>query len=117
MTRINVVDPGELSNEHLLAEYRELPRLRHAYPRRSPPDIPPTYRLGPGHVTFFYDKGAWLQRRHARLRAEMQRRGFRAKLPPLDLSHWPPAAMNDWTTTEQALRRNRFRIGQRLNGG
>jgi deoxyribonuclease (pyrimidine dimer) len=114
MTRINCIPPSELRREHLVAEYRELPRIRHAYPRSSPPNVPPTYRLGPGHLTFFYDKGVWLERRHRQLIAEMRRRGYQVNLPPLDLSHWPSSAMNDWQSSPAALAINRERIQERL---
>lgn len=60
MTRINCIPPRELSREHLIAEYRELPRIfalvRAAIARGESPDDPrnPTsYTLGAGHVRFF----------------------------------------------------------------
>jgi len=116
MTRINVIQPTELNRQMLLAEYRELPRIRHAYPRKSATTIPPAYVLGKGHVTFFYDKGLWLEQRHAALIAEMRRRGYTVNLPALDLSHWPAGAINDWHPTDEAIRLNRERISQRLAG-
>jgi len=116
MTRINCIPVTELTSKHLLAEYRELPRVRHAYPRKASASIPPAYVLGKGHVTFFYDKGLWLEQRHAALIAEMRRRGYTVNLPPLDLGHWPQGAMNNWRVTDEAMRLNRERISQRLAG-
>lgn len=74
MTRINLVDPGMLHDKHLLAEYRELPRVyglvRDAIARGWTPDdprIPGEFLLGKGHVTFFYNKLGWLNDRFDRL--------------------------------------------------
>lgn len=94
MTRINCIDPKLLTNQHLLAEYREMLRLRHLHPRARQPDVA-TYRLGKGHVLFFADKGGWLLRRHEALRSEMIQRGYQPQYQ-LDLSTWPTVAMNDW---------------------
>lgn len=98
MTRINTIDPRFLSDKHLGAEYRELPRILNDAKKRIElaisfgnwkatevkervarlaNDAPPSYRLGQGHVLFFRDKLAWLYRRHLQLKAEMQ---FRTSL-------------------------------------
>ena len=63
MTRINVVPVGELSQLHLVAEYREITRLpknlTKSLSRKAKEfnmdEIPPDYVLGKGHVKFFYD--------------------------------------------------------------
>ena len=114
MTRINLDEVGSLMWKHLISEYRELPRVRHAYPRKSAPKIPKNFVLGKGHETFFYNKGIWLERRHRQLIAEMKRRGYQTNLPPLDLSHWPEEAMNDWVPTLEAIALSRSRIDERL---
>ena len=76
MTRINLIPVQLLKREHLVAEYREMLRVRNVYPRKSLPKIPEQYKLGKGHVTFFYDKGAFLVERHSQLVAEMKKRGY-----------------------------------------
>lgn len=114
MTRINLVDPSELSDQHLLAEYRELPRVRHAYPRKKNPVIPTRYVLGKGHVTFFYNKGTWLEYRHQSLILEMHFRGFTVNLPALKLSHWPKEAMQWWEASPKEIEINRRRIQDRV---
>ncbi len=114
MTRINCISPAELTDKHLIAEYRELPRLRNAYPRKSPVNSPGKYCLGRGHVMFFLDKGLFLTKRHAMLVNEMKRRGFVVNYPTLDLSHWPHDTQNDWEPTEEAIVINRQRIEERL---
>lgn len=70
MTRINIIEPEMLTYEHLLAEYRELPRvfthiLKAVESGKSLKDydIPEKYTIGKGHVTFFYNKAGWLKLR------------------------------------------------------
>ena len=78
MTRINVVPVEELCDQHLLAEWRELPRMR-AYAEKTSAkasEIPLRYTLGEGHMKFFLDKGVFLEQRHAKLTEELLRRGF-----------------------------------------
>lgn len=99
MTRINLVPPATLHSKHLLAEYRELPRIfglvLAAQQRGLTYDtagIPPTYRLGTGHVKFFYNKVHWLTGRFDALVTECLARGFNIQhtaLPPLVASIHP----------------------------
>lgn len=114
MTRINLIAPNELTQKHLLAEYREMLRLRHIYPRKTKPIISPHYILGKGHVLFFADKGLWLLKRHKQLRDEMIKRGYTVNYE-LDLSSWPKSAMNDWNPNEDEIDINRQRIIERLS--
>lgn len=48
MTRINVIPVWELSDQHLLAEYRELPRVLKQ--NISTVGAKSYYHLGPGHM-------------------------------------------------------------------
>lgn len=117
MTRINVIPPAELCRQHLVAEYRELPRVfalaRKAQTRTNQPVAPAEYTLGNGHVRFFYDKAQWLVRRHAALVAEMERRGyapaFRCCAALAD-----GLQSREWIPDERALELNRARIKERL---
>ena len=87
MTRINVIPPRELVDKHLLAEYRELPRvfgLIEKWQDRGCPETGVTrYTMGKGHVKFFYNKAVWLAMRFDQLVAEMQHRDFK---PPVHQS-------------------------------
>ena len=122
MTRVNLVPPEELSRQHLVAEYRELPRIfglvRAAQGRGLRPSslkAPATYVLGRGHMLFFYDKCMFLLRRQQSLIREMRRRGYDPKFAyPNDLivgleAHW----LNDYEPTGEALELNRQRIKER----
>ena len=123
MTRINCIPPAELVTRHLVAEYRELPRVfalvRAAIARGEAPDDPRNpneYRLGSGHVRFFYRRLGYLAKRQAALVAEMQARGFKPTFTdPSGLLEGIAAAWcQDWEPTEQAMAENRARISTRL---
>jgi len=120
MTRINVVPPQELSGPHLVAEYRELPRIFGLVRARiekghSPSEckIPTEYRLGLGHVTFFYDKLGFLAKRQRQLIQEMLDRHYSPKFTSVDISDIPPEWKNYYVTTKNALHVNRQRIKER----
>ena len=58
MTRINLVPPEELCDQHLLAEHRELTRIPNAVAKGKYhlKGQPAEYKLGEGHVRFFFNK-------------------------------------------------------------
>lgn len=121
MTRINVVPPSELTREHLIAEHRELPRVfglaERAHARGEPPPRLRGYRLGEGHVRFFYDRLSYLRNRHARIRDEMARRGYASTMDCWGAGlHLPAEWQRDYIPTPEALRINRARIAARLAG-
>ena len=119
MTRINCVPVQELSGPHLVAEYRELPRvfkLAEKAAARGLPAQPGAYTLGKGHLLFFYSRLGYLAKRHAELIREMKRRGYKPSFTGIDRSQFPgipDSCWNDWTPTEEALRLNRQRIQER----
>lgn len=95
MTRVNLVHPKFLADQHVFAEWRELkmiPRsLRRSLvalkldPATTPEcgyhrlltKIPPRFTLDKGHVTFFYDKATYIKCRYIALTEELLKRGFR----------------------------------------
>ena len=80
MTRINsAISPRNLTDQHLLAELRELPRIFTAVFKRLEKgkgfeDIPAEFTLGSGHCKFFYNKLIFLSNRHNLLRKEYYER-------------------------------------------
>lgn len=92
MTRVNLVDPAFLTDQHLMAEYREIKMVRpslersiRAFVAQKPEGTPAEfikarvherYRLGSGHVSFFYDKFSFLFLRFLDLRTELDKRGY-----------------------------------------
>ena len=116
MTRINCIPVTELHYKHLVAEYRELPRVFGL--ARYTAQAPKEYTLGKGHVLFFYDKLAWLYYRQCGLYDEMKRRGYKPTYNPDSLfaqyyvrKHhlW-----NEWAPTPEAIAINRQRLAERL---
>lgn len=109
MTRINSnVDPKKLMDQHLMAEYRELPMvlasLRRSLKTQSEREvlkkIPPKFTLNTGHVLFFYNKLTFLRNRYDRLVNELHNRGYNLdQNRTLDLSGIPSTFFNDWTAT------------------
>ena len=81
MSRINsAIPPRCLTDEHLLAEHREIKRLPYCLHRAvscgSVRRIPKRFTLGSGHVLFFIDKMAFARQRYSDLHAECLRRQF-----------------------------------------
>lgn len=118
MTRINCVPPSELHDKHLVAEYRELPRIfrlaRHAS------DAPKQYVLGTGHMKFFFDKLQYLYERQLELCAEMRKRNITVNFPAEQLlvsykDKLPANLWNDWEPTPEAMMLNRQRLVERMN--
>lgn len=112
MTRINLIKPEKLYDQHLIAEYREifmvpaaLKRSLKAKSGMRVDDIPKRFTLGKGHVRFFYDKGRYLYKRYALLRAEMIKRGFKPDINrkfPKDI-FIENKLFNDWRPDKRAL--------------
>ncbi|RDE94914.1 deoxyribonuclease [Aggregatibacter aphrophilus] len=116
MTRINLVPPSELCDQHLLAEHRELTRIPNAVAKGKfhLKGQPTEYKLGEGHVRFFFNKMAFLKKRYDALHAECRARGFNVTyIWPQELST-DPALWLDYIPTEQALATNRQRIEERM---
>lgn len=113
MTRINVVAPADLTDQHLMAEWRELPRvftLAIAAAARDDLAGPERYTLGTGHVRFFYTRLPYLARRHADLTTELAGRGF-------NLTPRPPLAApfgHDWQPGGSARRQNVARLSAKI---
>lgn len=84
MTRINLVDPKHLADQHLFAEWREIkmipPALLRSIKARGLDNvlsnIPKQYTLNKGHVTFFYDKMKFLIQRYELLTTELYNRNY-----------------------------------------
>ena len=116
MTRINLVPPTELCDQHLLAEHRELTRIPNAVAKGKYhlTGQPTEYKLGEGHVRFFFNKMAFLKKRYDLLHAECKARGFNVQyIWNEDLSP-DPALWQDYAPTETALALNRARIQERM---
>lgn len=106
MTRINAaIKPSELSDKHLLAEYREIsrvPNLAKNWLNRKD-KLPENFTLNSGHVKFFYDKIKYLHIRFLRLKDELIDREYELNIDDsrfIDLID--TELYNDWIETEEA---------------
>ena len=126
MTRINVIDPKLLTDQHAAAEYRELPMVNASLKRTinskrglDVNKIPPRYTLNTGHVTFHYDKGLYLFNRYQSLIDELRNRGY--NIQPSERSvdwsvfHYRSGLYEDWTPDQDAININVERIVERIN--
>lgn len=125
MTRINLVDPTELTDQHLIAEYREirllcsnLTRTLNSKSGFQEKKVPQLFTLNGGHCYFFYNKGRYIHKRYDALRQEMSSRGFD---PQHDFpkEKWPDHLYNDWSPSKRdediVRERIALRISQRPN--
>jgi hypothetical protein len=119
MTRINLVDPKTLCDQHLLAEHRELTRIpntiKSGKAKVDPKKIPCSYTLGKGHVTFFYDKLYFLYNRYEKLHKECLVRGFNVEWKFPELDELPENLLGDYFPSEISISTNVERILERAS--
>ncbi|UGO48194.1 hypothetical protein SHINKOU_115 [Klebsiella phage vB_KaeM_Shinkou] len=119
MTRINLTLVSELADQHLMAEYRELPRVFGAVRKRLAEgkkfdDIPKDFRLGSGHVKFFYDKIGFLYLRQQEIIEECLERGFAIANTQVDVHDIPLCLMNDFVPTEADIALSQKRLDEKI---
>ena len=124
MTRINLVDPSELTDQHLIAEYREITMVPGSLKRTlvsksgyQESKVPKQFTLNSGHVYFFYNKGKYLHNRYHELIDEMKRRGFNPdpnRKFPSDIFK-NNNLYNDWMPTIEDQKLIRERIKKRID--
>ena len=111
-----------LSRLHLIAEYREITRLPGNLDawlnRKSKPpsfdEIPVDYKLGTGHVKFFYNKFQYLEKRFEAIIEEMLCRGYNPNFTDSSIfKRVDNLYYNDYTPTEEAIALNMARIKER----
>ena len=118
MTRINVgIPPAVLGDRHLMAEHREIKRIPNCVNRGrySLDNQPDTFKLGTGHVKFFYDKLLYLKRRYDSLYDECRKRGFNVQNYIDAWNDLPEELMNDYNVKADDIRIIRERINEKLN--
>ena len=118
MTRINVgICPTELTDKHLLAEHREIKRIPNciAKGKYNMEGIPNRFKLGTGHVKFFYNKLLHLRKRYIRLYEECIKRGFNVQNYIGAWNNVPEELMNDYKVKANDIRIIRERINEKLN--
>ena len=123
MTRINLVDPSELTDQHLIAEYREifmvggsLNRTLNSKSGYREERVPKKYTLNTGHVYFLYNKGRYLHKRYHELIKEMRRRGFepdKSRIFPTKV-FVDNGLYNDWMPSLEDYKIIRQRIEEKI---
>ena len=117
MTRINVaIPPKELTSKHLIAEHREIKRIPNCVckGRFNLKNIPIEFKLGKGHVSFFYNKLLYLKNRYEEIYKECIERGFKVTYWGNCWQDVPLNLMNDYLPTENDEFIIRERIKERL---
>lgn len=120
MTRINVgVHPSELNRKMLIAEHREIKRIPNAIKsgRFSLKGQPAQFRLGTGHVKFFYDKIGYLKQRYEEIYAECVHRGYNMTYFGESFEGIPHRYMGEYTPTLRDRNMILQRISDNLNKG
>ena len=118
MTRINVgIKVSLLTDQHLLAEHREIIRIPNTIVSNKAVvnNIPPTFRLGAGHVKFFYTRLEYLRKRYIRLYLECQRRGFDVQNYINSWDGVRPDLMGDYVPTNSDRMLILMRLQEKLN--
>lgn len=125
--RINVLPVRELTDQHLVAEYREIKMLPKALVRTlksknglDKSKISKNYTLNTGHGYFFYDKLIFIENRFTELVSEMYYRNFKTNSCSLydkdyDYSLITKDLRNDYTPTIDAINLNKERINLRIS--
>lgn len=119
MTRINLIQPEQLCDQHLLAEFRELTRIPNTivlngFNSNSLKHIPQQYTLGKGHVLFFTDKIKYLYDRYQLLYNECANRGFNTINIFPSISLFTPQQFRSFIPTDKEIATNVERIIQRI---
>lgn len=124
MTRINsAIQVKLLTDEHLLAEHREIKRLPAYFVKALTSGalhrVPNTFCLGTGHVTFFLNKQKFIFDRYIQLYNECILRGFDVtdySSNWLELKHTMEdnKCWNDYTATQLEKKLLIERISERI---
>ena len=123
MTRINIISPSELTDQHLIAEYREIfmvaGSLKRTLTSKSgfvESKVPKNFTLNNGHVYFFYNKGKYLYKRYNLIIKEMKSRGFKPdenRIFPKDIFIMNNL-FNDWEPNQSDIKIIRKRINEKI---
>lgn len=125
MTRLNLLPPQELSDQHLLAEYREIPRILKNKVNIS--DAPEKYCLGKGHVKFARKHLLFTLERYKLVCLEMSYRGFVVNFPYSDMEKyliaqgymdengvWTDSQYTNYTPTADDIALNSQRLNEKI---
>lgn len=120
MTRINLVPVDELSDQHLIREYQELPRC--IKQDINTIDAPIQYKLGSGHMKWGKKHPLFLMKRYKLLCDEMIYREFTVNYPYQSLIEYIHETncikqedfTNDYIPTNDDIEVSRSRIKEKI---
>jgi len=122
MTRINsAINPKNLTDEHLLAEHREIKRICNVFYKRNLihdfSGIKNKFTLGNGHVLFFINKPVFTKRRYISIYNECLKRNFKIEnyLKNWDVYNDSEFKENDYKTIYEEQLVLSIRIEERIN--
>lgn len=115
--RINIINPKYLTDNHLIAEYRETKMSTYYYSRSSktkngidPNRISKRYTLNSGHAYMWFDKFGYIDKRFKAILKEMETRGFQTNFRELNYTDIPETAFGDFVPDQNDIRINLDRI-------
>ena len=123
MTRINIIPVSELTDQHLIAEYREITMVPAALNRTlnskigfQKEKVKKKFTLNSGHVYFFYDKCEYLNNRYKEIIVEIKKRGFspdpNRKFPK---EVFPKDLYNDWKPNKEDQKIIKKRLKEKID--
>jgi deoxyribonuclease (pyrimidine dimer) len=114
MTRVNVIPVSELSDQHLIAEYHELPRVIKQNIDIS--NAPQCFVLGTGHMRWARAHWKYTCDRFCNICREMEYRGFNVNFAPESLyGYMAEQKAGEYTVTDADIEKNRERIREKYN--
>lgn len=116
MTRINAAIPVErLPKKLLLAEHREIIRIPNCVKkgRYNLDNIPSSFKLGTGHVKFFYIRLKYLHDRYEQIYAECKKRDCNVQYYGDSFGGLPKELYNDWIPEDWVFNVLKNRIKER----
>lgn len=114
MVRVNLINPKQLSDNHLIAEYNEILKMTGFLRKYPSGSIPTRFCLGKGHICFFRDKLKYLKKRHEQIKKEMRKRRFAAR-KTLSLKGF--GKQKDWRPSKKDLELIKKRLVKRVKPG
>lgn len=116
--RCNVgIHPRLLTDQFLIAEYREIPMLIGSlkyWNWKIKSEIPSIFNLGVGHMNFLKNKLIYCKRRHEEVKNEMRNRNFFCDTLSMDFNGIPEEFCNDWQPNLDDSKKLRFRLKWKL---
>lgn len=111
------VDPKLLTDQWLIAEQVELlmiPGMLRKLNFKINNPIPDHFVMGKGHMTFWFNKLKYLQKRHEIVKEEVRRRGFKATDRTMWLDKFPIELCNSWSPNMSDTLKLRSRLTDKI---